>query len=118
MSMNRLHIFSLFYSIIFEHVLMNLKFFKNCSLLFTLIKYIWVYENRASEMIFLVSKNFFARTLISKMAVKMNLRLNLITKNHAADPEIEFLTKSISKLDGCATAMPTAWELKKIVYEG
>ena len=34
------------------------------------------------------------------------------TKNHAADPEIEFLAKSISKSNGCATAMPTAWELK------
>ena len=39
----------------------------------------------------------------------MNLRI--ITKNHAADPEIGFLTKSISKLHGRATAMPTAWEL-------
>ena len=47
-----------------------------------------------------------------------NMSLRIITKKHAADPEIEFLTKSISKLDGCATAMPTAWELKKIVYEG
>ena len=45
---------------------------------------------------------------ISKMGVKMNLRI--ITKNHAADPEIGFLTKSISKPNGCATAMPTAWE--------
>ena len=43
------------------------------------------------------------------MAVKMNLRI--ITKNHAADPEIGFLTKSISKPNGRATAMPTAWEL-------
>lgn len=43
------------------------------------------------------------------MAVKINLRI--ITKNHAADPEIEFLAKSISKPEGCATAMPTAWEL-------
>ena len=47
--------------------------------------------------------------LISKMAVKMNLRI--MTKNHAADPEIGFLTKSISKPNGCATAMPTACEL-------
>ena len=39
----------------------------------------------------------------------MNLRI--ITKSHAADPEIGFLTKSISKPNGCATAMPTAWEL-------
>ena len=43
------------------------------------------------------------------MAVKMNLRI--ITKNHAADPEITLLTKSISKPNGCTTAMPTVWEL-------
>ena len=43
------------------------------------------------------------------MAVKMNLRI--ITKNYAADPVKGFLTKSISKPNGCATAMPTAWEL-------
>ena len=45
------------------------------------------------------------------MAVKTNLRR--ITKNHAADPEKGFITKSISKPNGFATAMPTAWELKK-----
>ena len=44
------------------------------------------------------------------MAVKMNSRI--ITKNHAADPEIWFLTKSISKPYDRATAMPTAWELR------
>ena len=44
------------------------------------------------------------------MVVKMNLRI--ITKNHAADPEIGFLTKSISNPNGCAMAMPTARELK------
>ena len=44
------------------------------------------------------------------MAVKMNLRI--ITKNRAADPGIRFLTKSISKPNGRATAMPTARELK------
>ena len=43
------------------------------------------------------------------MGVKMNLRI--IAKNHAADPEIGLLTKSISKPYGHATAMPTAWEL-------
>ena len=48
--------------------------------------------------------------MISKMGVKMNLRI--ITKNHEADPEIGFLTKSISKPYGRATAMPTAWGLK------
>ena len=40
----------------------------------------------------------------------MNLRI--ITKNHAADPEIGLLAKLISKSNGCATAMPTTWELK------
>ena len=43
------------------------------------------------------------------MGVKMNLRI--ITKYHAADLEIGFLTKSISKPYGYGTAMPTAWEL-------
>ena len=49
--------------------------------------------------------------MISKIGVKINLKI--ITKNHAADPEIGFLTKSISKPNGRATAMPTAWELIK-----
>ena len=43
------------------------------------------------------------------MDVKINLRI--IAKNHAADPGIKFLTKSISKPYGRATAMPQAWEL-------
>ena len=47
--------------------------------------------------------------MISKIYVKINLRM--IRKNYAADPEIGFLGKSISKSNGCATAMPTAWEL-------
>ena len=38
----------------------------------------------------------------------MNLRI--VTKNHVADPEIGFLTKSISKPYGRALAMPPAWE--------
>ena len=38
----------------------------------------------------------------------------VITKNNASDPEIGFLTKSISKPDGRATAMPTALRLIKI----
>ena len=41
----------------------------------------------------------------------MNLRI--ITKNHAADPEIGFITKSISKPYGRALAIPTAWEISK-----
>ena len=47
------------------------------------------------------------------MSVKMNLRI--ITENHEADPEIGFLTKSISKPYGRATAMPLAWELRAIL---
>ena len=43
------------------------------------------------------------------MGVEMNF--GLITKNHAADPEIRLLTKSISKPYRRATAMPTAWEI-------
>ena len=44
------------------------------------------------------------------MGVKMNLRI--ITKNHAANPEIGFLTKSILKPYGSAATMPIAWEIK------
>ena len=44
------------------------------------------------------------------MGVKMNFRI--ITKNYENDPEIEFLTKSISKPYDRATVMPPAWELK------
>ena len=48
--------------------------------------------------------------LISKMAVKMNL--TIITKNHAAYPKIgKIFAKSISKSNGCVTAMPTALNL-------
>ena len=50
------------------------------------------------------------------MGVKMNL--SMITKNHTADPEIGFLTRSISKAYGRAMAMPPAWELKKFILEG
>ena len=52
---------------------------------------------------------FFSWILISKRDVKINFRI--ITKNHAAYPEIRFLTKSISKPYGRATAIPTAWDL-------
>ena len=43
------------------------------------------------------------------MGVKMNLRIQ--TKNHAADPEIGFFTKSICKPYGRIAAMPKAREL-------
>ena len=48
----------------------------------------------------------------SKNGSKMNLWI--IIKNHAADPEIGFLTKLILKQYGRAAAMPTAW--KKLVF--
>ena len=44
------------------------------------------------------------------MGVEMNLRI--ITKNHASDPEIGFLTKSILKPYGRAAALPTALVFK------
>ena len=40
-------------------------------------------------------RDFFSWNLISKIGVKINSRI--ITKNHASDPEIRFLTKSIPK---------------------
>ena len=58
---------------------------------------------------FFVSRYFFTWILMSKKGLKRNLRI--ITKNLEADPEIEFLTKSIWKPYGRATAMPPAWEL-------
>ena len=42
---------------------------------------------------FLVSRNFFSWTSISKMGIKMNFGIG--TKNHAADPEIRFLTHRV-----------------------
>ena len=44
------------------------------------------------------------------MSVKVNL--TIITKNDEADPEIGFLTKSILKPYGRATAIPRAWVLR------
>ena len=60
-------------------------------------------------MIFLLSRDFPAYTLISKMGVKMNFRI--LTKNHEDDSEKGFPAKSISKPYGRATAMPPAREL-------
>ena len=58
--------------------------------------------------------DFENEILISKMSVKMNFRI--ITKNHEVDPEIGFLTKSISKPYGRTTAMPPAWELRQVFF--
>ena len=51
-------------------------------------------------------KKIFFMNFCLKIAVKMNLRI--ITKNHTADPEKGFLTKSLLKPYGHAAAMPTA----------
>ena len=64
---------------------------------------------------FFLFKNFFSRILNPEMDVKMNLRI--ITKNHAADPEIGFHTKSISKPYGRATAMLPSWELRSEILK-
>ena len=58
---------------------------------------------------FFGDKNFFSWISVSKMGVKMNIRI--ITKNNAANPEIGFFTKLILKPYDRAAAMPTAWEL-------
>ena len=64
--------------------------------------------NRAS------SRRIFFMNLLPKMAVKMNF--GVITKNHPADPEIGFPTKSILKPYSRATAMPTVWELRFFTF--
>ena len=56
------------------------------------------YKNWSSKMKFFGAKEFFSPTLISKIGLKMNLRI--IMKTNAADPEIRFLAKSISKPNG------------------
>ena len=43
------------------------------------------------------------------------MNLSIIKKNHAADPEVGFLTKSILKPYGRATAMPPPWQLTYLV---
>ena len=60
------------------------------------VRYINIYWSRKigfRKWNFFGVKEFFLWTLISKIGVKTNLRI--ITKNHAAHPEIGFLTKSI-----------------------
>ena len=48
------------------------------------------------------------------MGVKINLKI--VTKNHAGNSEKRFLAKSISKPYGCATALPTAWDLMNVIF--
>ena len=59
------------------------------------------------------NRDFFFMHYDLKNGCKVNLRI--IPKNHCADPEISFLTKSVSKPYCRVTVMPIAWEL--ITYE-
>ena len=80
----------------------------------SVINFTWIYvglwKSDFENEIFLMSRNFFAWILISKMSVKMNVKIT--RKNHEADPEIRFLRKSILKSNARATAMPPTWGLR------
>ena len=71
-----------------------------------------IYEKRTSKMKFIGVKKFIAWILISKMGIKMILRI--ITKNHEADPELGFFTKSIWQPYGRSMTMPPASELRSL----
>ena len=67
---------------------------------------------------FFCDKEFFCMNIDFKNGCKNEFKDNkllLITKRFAADPEIGFLTKSISKANGYAIAMPPALELKDLL---
>ena len=69
-----------------------------------------IIEKRPSKMKFFQCQGiFFSQILISKMDVKMNLRI--ITKNHAADSKIGSLLKIDFRADWTHESNPTAWEL-------
>ena len=69
-----------------------------------------LYENRPFKMNFFGVKDFFSSILTSKMDVKLNLRI--ITKNHAADSEIDSTLKIDFRADWTHESNPTAWGLK------
>ena len=64
----------------------------------------WVFKNDIIGV-----KKIFPWIPIWKMDMKISFMI--ITKNHAADSKIWFLTRWISKPYGRATAMPPAWDL-------
>ena len=68
-----------------------------------------VIQNRPSKMKFFGVNEFFFVILISKMDVKMNLRI--ITKNHADDSKIGSLLNIDFKAEWTHESMPTAWVL-------
>ena len=66
------------------------------------------YPNRPWEMIFWCQRIFFINFDFKNVCRN---EFVIITKNHASDPEIGFLTIAASKPNCCATAMPISWEL-------
>ena len=73
-----------------------------------------LYKNRRSKMKFVwYQVIFFSQILISKMNVKMNLRI--ITKNHADDSKIGSSLKIDFKAEWTHESMPTAWVLRTVV---
>ena len=65
-----------------------------------------VYKNRASKIKFFWCQGIFFMSFYLKNELKNNFCI--ITKNHAAHLEKGFLTKSLPKPYGRATAMPPA----------
>ena len=59
-------------------------------------------------MKFFGAKKFFSYILISEIGLKMIFKI--ASKNHAADPEIGFITKSILMLFGRTVVMLTVLE--------
>ena len=74
-----------------------------------MVQYMTIYENRPTKIEFFWCQGIFFINFDFKNGCKMNYRI--ITKNHVGDQEIGFITKSISKLNGRAMAMPTAWKV-------
>ena len=71
-----------------------------------------IIEKRPSKTIFFSVKEFFPWILISKMDVKMNLRM--ITKNHAADSKIGSPLKIDFRANWTHESNPTALELRSL----
>ena len=68
------------------------------------------YRTHGEHMVINEKDVKFSNFLISKMDLKMNLRI--ITKNHADDSKIGSLLKIDFKAEWTHESMPTAWELK------
>ena len=80
---------------------------------FTFSSYTFFLKSAFQNDFFFGVKEFFLIILISKMDLKMNLRI--ITKNHARDSKIGSPLKIDFRADGTHDSHPTAWELNQIV---